>query len=273
MLSLQLIALAIVVTNVSSFGVAKASRFLKNSALNANIMDTAEAAGNFKDFISFAKATGIDKLLTGSDKYTVFAPTDEAFSKVPISVMESLASNPESLLEIIKFHVHPGIMNPTRTGRTLDTLMMGLDKFPKQLTVKVTNWECESFIFAGQEKPAKVTTMGIKCDNGLIHELNEVLLPYEGDVAPTVTFIGKGGISIEKTLQLSYYGTEKGKGRDAEGIKVAENYGPISVGETWKKAGNWDNALGYFDEVVEFYADKGGGGTLTGETKNEKAEK
>jgi uncharacterized surface protein with fasciclin (FAS1) repeats len=255
MFSTRILILAVIVGVANAFGAGKALRILRNTALNANIIETATAAGNFKTLLSLVKAAGLDGVLAADAKLTVFAPTDEAFAKIPAESLANLAKDPVALANVLKYHVHPGTMNPTRTGRTLDTLLMGEDSFPKQLTVKVTNWECESFIFAGQEKPAKVTTMGIKCDNGLIHEITEVLLPYEGNVPPSVTFIGKGGITIEKTLQLSYYGPEAGKGRDPEGIKggADKEYAPISVGDEWKRAGNWDNALGYFDDSVEYH--------------------
>ena len=261
---LRILALATLIAVVGAFNAAKSSCFLKNTALNANILDTAVSAGNFKRLIELVKIAGLADTLSKADsKLTLFAPTDEAFGNLPQDVLESLKRDPASLSKLLSFHVHPGVMNPTRTGRTLDTLMMGTDNFPKQLTIKVTNWECESFVFAGQEKPAKVTTMGIKCDNGLIHEITEVLLPYEGDLGPTVTFIGKGGITLEKTLQLSYYGPEEGKGRDLVKGDPNKVFEPISVGETWRRAGNWDNQLGYFDESVEYHNKKNAGEHLT----------
>lgn len=247
----RILLIAVGAAVAGAFGVAKSTRFLKTTALNANIVETAEKAGNFNTFVKLVKSAGLDGALSAAG-LTVFAPTDEAFAKIPTEVLESLASDPVSLSKVLQFHVHPGIMNPTRTGRTLDTLMIGADTFPKQLTIKVTNWECESFVFAGQETPAKVTTMGIKCDNGLIHEITEVLLPYEGDLPPSVTFIGMGGIKMAKTLQLSYYGSQEGTGKAINGDQK-EKYDPISVGTNWKKAGNWDNALGYFDDAVDYH--------------------
>jgi hypothetical protein len=64
--------------------------------------------------------------------------------------------------------------------------------------------------------------MGIKCDNGLIHAIDTVLIPYEGNRAPTVTFIGKGGITEKKTLQLSFYGSLEGTGFGVSGVTYAD---------------------------------------------------
>lgn len=250
MFAVRFLTFAVVVAVATSFGIVRTARF--NSALNANIVDTAAKVGIFNTLIAAVKAAGLTEALS-ADKLTVFAPTDEAFAKLPAGTVEALLADIPTLTRILKYHVHPGIMNPTRTGRTLDTLLEGADNFPKQLTIKVTNWECESYVFAGQETPAKVIEMGIKCDNGLIHVINEVLLPYEGNVGPTVTFIGLGGIKIAKTLQQAYYGPEAGKGRDPEGIKGGADkvYEPISVGSTWVRAGNWDNTPDYFAEEIK----------------------
>lgn len=248
---LRFLLVAVVAAVVGAFGVGKTSRYLKTTALNANIIETAEKAGNFNTFVKLVKSAGLDGALSANG-LTVFAPTDEAFAKIPAEILESLAGDAATLSSVLQFHVHPGVMNPTRTGRTINTLLVGADTFPKQLTIKVTNWECEAFVFAGQATPAKVTTMGIKCDNGLIHEITEVLLPYEGDLPPSVTFIGMGGIKMGKTLQLSYYGSQEGTGKAITG-DMKEKYDPISVGTNWKKAGNWDNAIGYFDEAVEYH--------------------
>ena len=250
MFIIRFLSLAVAIGVTAAFGAARTARLLRNTALNANIVETATADGNFKTLIAAVTAAGLADTLMGG-KFTLFAPTDEAFAKLPEGTVEALLADIPTLTRILKFHVHPGIMNPTRTGRTLDTLLEGNDNFPKQLTIKVTNWECESFVFAGQATPAQVTTMGIKCDNGLIHVINEVLLPYEGDVAPTVTFIGLGGIRIEKTLQLTYYGSQEGKGKGISGDKKEDEYAPISVGNTWIQAGNWDNTKDYFEEEIK----------------------
>ena len=249
MFAIRVVVLSVVLAFFSAFAPIKTARFLQNSALNANIIETAVGAGNFKTLVAAITAAGLVDALSGG-KFTVFAPTDEAFARLATGTVEALLADIPTLTKILQFHVHPGIMNPTRTGRTMDTLMLGADTFPKQLTVKVTNWECESFIFAGQSDPAKVTTMGIKCDNGLIHVISEVLLPYEGDVPPTVTFIGKGGLTEQKTLQLGYYGTEAGKGKGIGG--TAKEGGEMTrVGNTWVVAGNWDNTPDYFVEEIK----------------------
>ena len=79
--------------------------------------------------------------------------------------------------------------------------------------VKVTNWSCEMFLFGGQKDPSQVTTppgncdsgsnyQGVVCDNGVIHQINEVLIPYEGNIPPKITHIGAGDLDGSKVHSL-----------------------------------------------------------------------
>jgi len=98
-------------------------------------------------------------------------------------VMSGLLKDIPKLKKILLFHVVQGVQRPNRNGRSYETLLVE-NGFPKEISVKVTVDTTESFIWGGQENPAKVTAMSIAADNGVIHVIDEVLLPYEGDVAP-----------------------------------------------------------------------------------------
>jgi transforming growth factor-beta-induced protein len=142
----------------------------------ANIVETAEASG-FTTLVAALKATGLDKTLSGSDSYTVFAPTDAAFAKVDVA---ALLKDIPTLTNILLFHtVQGGAARPTRNGRSFTTLFDD-----KEISVKVTVDTVDSYIWGGQETPALVEKLDVKCDNGLIHIISEVLIPYEGTVAP-----------------------------------------------------------------------------------------
>jgi hypothetical protein len=65
-------------------------------------------------------------------------------------------------------------------------------------------------MWGGQDTPAAIVAQNIQCDNGLIHIVDQVLMPYEGDLAPKITFIGARDISGDQTLQQDYYGDLKG---------------------------------------------------------------
>jgi uncharacterized surface protein with fasciclin (FAS1) repeats len=188
------LAFAVILAVANAFariGTSISSRI--STSLKATILETAANSGRFSTLISAIKAAGLEQALAGPGPLTVFAPSDEAFSKLPPGTVEALLKDIPKLKNILLFHVHPGKLSPTRNGRTLDTLLIGEDNFPKQLTVKVTNWTCETYIWAGQENPAYIPEedMNIKCDNGLLHVVDEVLLPYEGTQPPKITFIGK----------------------------------------------------------------------------------
>lgn len=88
--------------------------------------------------------------------------------------------------------------------------------------------------------------MDILCDNGKIHVVNQVLLPYEGTQPPQITFIGKGDITGEKTLQTGYYGNEAGTGAgrnvpDSGWNKENAPKYKINLGDdSWREAANWE---------------------------------
>lgn len=145
---LQIVSVCIFLSAADAFAV-KTLRFLQNSALKANIVDTAAGAGNFKTLITALTAAGLSDVLSGPGPFTVFAPSDEAFAKLPPDTLAALLSDVPTLKNILQFHVHAGLMNPTRNGKSLDTLLIGQDDFPKQLSIKVLNWEMTPFVVGG----------------------------------------------------------------------------------------------------------------------------
>ena len=166
--------------------------------------------------------------------------------------MDDLLRNIEMLKRILLYHIHPGKLSPTRNGRTLDTLLIGEDGFPKQLTVKVTNWSCDVFIWGGQESPAPVSQQDILCDNGRIHVVEEVLLPYEGSQPPQITFIGKRDMTGDKTLQTGYYGDMKGvSANPVDRWRPDAKFDELKVGDTWVAAANWDFEKTYYKKNLE----------------------
>jgi uncharacterized surface protein with fasciclin (FAS1) repeats len=92
--------------------------------------------------------------------------------------LSALLKDIPKLTSILTYHVVADSVRPTRNGRTYDTVN------GKEISVKVTVDTVQSFIWGGQESPALVTALDVKCDNGLIHIIDTVLLPYEGSSAP-----------------------------------------------------------------------------------------
>lgn len=241
--SLLLLGLVATLTNSYCVGFLSTSNFRQNSYLKANIVDTAVECGKFKTFVAAVNAAGLSSTLSGAGPFTVFAPNDEAFAKLPSGTVDALLNDIPRLKQILQFHIVPRKMSPTRNGRNEDTLLVSSSNgFPKQLTIKIKNWELDTFVFTGQTNIPQVQTFDIKCDNGLIHEINEVLVPYEEDFAPQISFIGEGDLTGTPSLQLSYYGVHEGKGRHGEVYDgpADAKFEKFSVGSTWKIAGNWD---------------------------------
>ena len=135
----------------------------------ADIVDTAVAAGSFTTLAKALEAAGLIDALKGKGPFTVFAPTDAAFAKLPAGTIESLLQpeNKEKLKAILLYHVVPGKVTATDViklnGRSVKTLQGGMFKVNSKHGVRVDN--------------AKVTQTDIKASNGVIHVIDTVLLP------------------------------------------------------------------------------------------------
>ncbi|MFZ4585706.1 MAG: fasciclin domain-containing protein [Acidimicrobiia bacterium] len=139
------------------------------------------AAGNpdFSTLVSFVKEAGLVDTLSGPGPFTVFAPTNEAFAKVPPAVVAKLKANPELLKKVLTYHVYagkalaadvtklPGVDTPQ--GATIKMV----DGTP--LTVKVSGGKVTLTDATGQV--VNVTKTDIEGSNGVIHVIDGVLLP------------------------------------------------------------------------------------------------
>ena len=135
------------------------------SAANAkDIVDTAVSAGTFKTLATALQAAGLVETLKGDGPFTVFAPTDAAFAKIPKADLDALLADKEKLAAVLTYHVVPGKVMAkdvkagkvkTVQGSSLTVSTMG--------GVKVDN--------------AKVTSTDIVADNGVIHVIDTVVIP------------------------------------------------------------------------------------------------
>ena len=139
------------------------------TAKPANIVETAIAAGQFKTLAAALEAAGLVDALTGDGPFTVFAPTDEAFAKLPAGALESLLKpeNKEKLKSILLYHVVPGNVTAKQVmklnGGTVKTLEGGSIKVSTLHGVTVDD--------------ARVTKTDIHASNGVIHVIDTVLMP------------------------------------------------------------------------------------------------
>lgn len=134
------------------------------------IVETAVGAGKFNTLVAAVKAAGLAEALSGKGPFTVFAPTDEAFAKLPKGTVETLLKpeNKEKLVAILKYHVVSGSYPAAKVVATdsLETLQGG------KLTIKKT----DDGVFVDK---AKVSATDVMCSNGVIHIIDSVVLPAE----------------------------------------------------------------------------------------------
>lgn len=138
---------------------------IAQAAEEKTIVETAVAAGDFDTLVAAVKAAGLAETLSGAGPFTVFAPTDAAFAKLPAGTVEALLANPEKLKSILLFHVVSGsVMAKGVTGLKTAPTVFGQD-----LTVDASD--------GVKINGATVTAADIVCSNGVIHVIDTVLLP------------------------------------------------------------------------------------------------
>jgi uncharacterized surface protein with fasciclin (FAS1) repeats len=138
------------------------------AAKAADIVDTAASAGDFKTLVAAIEAAGLVETLKGKGPFTVFAPTDAAFAKLPAGTLEDLLKpeNKDKLTAILTYHVVAGkIMSADIAGKTEMVESVEGDKLTVDAMkgVKIDN--------------ATVTSADIEASNGVIHVIDKVLLP------------------------------------------------------------------------------------------------
>lgn len=130
-----------------------------------NIVETAAAAGNFNTLIAALKQADLVETLKGEGPFTVFAPTDDAFAKIPKEQLDALLADKAQLVKVLTYHVVPGKV------MAADVAMMETAE-----TVEGQSLQIRS---AGgvQVNDAQVIKADIAASNGVIHVIDEVMLP------------------------------------------------------------------------------------------------
>jgi uncharacterized surface protein with fasciclin (FAS1) repeats len=155
--------------NILAASAIVAAGFLATTqAYAADIVDTATAAGNFKTLVAAIQAAGLVDTLKGKGPFTVFAPTDEAFAKLPKGTVKDLLkpANKAKLVSILTYHVVPGkVMAADIAGKDMQvkTLQGSELHIAAKTGVKVND--------------ANVVKADVAADNGVIHVIDTVLMP------------------------------------------------------------------------------------------------
>jgi uncharacterized surface protein with fasciclin (FAS1) repeats len=138
--------------------------FAALSAQAKDIVDTAVSAGTFKTLASALGAAGLVETLKGKGPFTVFAPTDEAFAKIPKADLDKLLADKARLTAVLTYHVIPGkVMAKDVVAGKVKTVQ------GSELSIGVAGGVTVD--------GAKVTATDIVADNGVIHVIDRVVLP------------------------------------------------------------------------------------------------
>lgn len=135
---------------------------------SANIVETAAAAGSFTTLVTAVKAAGLVETLSGPGPFTVFAPTDAAFARLPAGTLDALLKDKAKLASILTYHVVPG-----------KVMAADVIKANGAKPATVNGKALDIVVRAGKVyvNGAQVTTADIQTSNGVIHVIDAVVLP------------------------------------------------------------------------------------------------
>jgi uncharacterized surface protein with fasciclin (FAS1) repeats len=166
MTKLRLSTAALIATAAAIVAVGAPAASSTPTAAQKNLVQTAAAAGQFKTLVSLVKQAGLAKTLSGKARYTVFAPTDAAFAKVPKATLRALAADKAKLRAVLLYHVVAGRVTAA--------------KVTKLRSAKTLNGATVQIRVRGgmvYVNGAKVVKPDVSASNGVIHVVNKVLIP------------------------------------------------------------------------------------------------
>ena len=139
--------------------------FAIGSSHAADIVDTAKSAGSFNTLIAAVQAAGLVDTLKGPGPFTVFAPTDAAFAKIPKAKLDALLKDKAALTKVLTYHVVPGSV-------------MAADVKPGMVkTVEGSAFKVSAKGGTVMVDKAQVVKTDIAADNGVIHVIDSVIMP------------------------------------------------------------------------------------------------
>lgn len=136
----------------------------------ADIVEVAIAAGSFKTLVKAVQAAGLVETLKGKGPFTVFAPTDDAFAKLPKGTVEGLLKDIPKLKLVLTYHVVPGKV------MSADVVKLKTAKTVQGQEVKIdaSKWHLHKNV---KINDANVVKADVVADNGVIHVIDKVILP------------------------------------------------------------------------------------------------
>jgi uncharacterized surface protein with fasciclin (FAS1) repeats len=161
-----LVLVAVLATAAVALGGSDSSAPQASEAPKKNIVETAVGAGKFDTLVSLVKSAGLAETLSGKGPYTVFAPTDRAFKKVPAKTLESLGNDRKALRRVLLYHVAEGRYPAARVARKRSIPTLAGPRVQVQVRKGVV-----------RVGGARVVTPNVRASNGVIHAINRVLIP------------------------------------------------------------------------------------------------
>ena len=164
---LAVLGLVLALGSVPAFAGGSCSGSSATQAANSNdIVATAVSAGSFNTLVAAVEAAGLVETLQSEGPFTVFAPTDEAFAKLPEGTVESLIADPDALREVLLYHVVP--------GKVMAADVITLDSATTAQGSDVAIVLAEGGV---RINDANVTATDIETSNGVIHVIDNVIIP------------------------------------------------------------------------------------------------
>lgn len=136
----------------------------------ADIVEMAIAAGNFKTLVKVVQAADFVGTLKGEGPFTVFAPTDEAFAKLPEGTIEGLFKDIPRLKSILSYHVVVGKVLAADVAKRRNATTVG----GEQVRIDSSRWHLHRNV---KVNDAEIIKADIMADNGVIHVIDRVLMP------------------------------------------------------------------------------------------------
>ena len=170
---------------------------------DGTIVETAVAAGNFKTLVAAVQAAQLVDTLNGKGPFTVFAPTDEAFAKLPKGTLEMLLKpeNKAKLAAILTYHVVPGSV------KAADVV-----KLKNAATVQGQRVDIKVDAGKVMVDGANVVATDVACSNGVIHVIDTVILPVDGTIVDVAAKNGSFNTLVAAVKAAGLVETLSGKG-------------------------------------------------------------
>lgn len=168
-----------------------------------DIVDTAVSAGSFQTLVTAVKAAGLVETLKGEGPFTVFAPTDDAFAKIPKETLSALLEDKEALTAVLTYHVVPG-------------KVLAKDVIELNAAKTVNGQEAAITVNDGKVRidDANVVKTDINCSNGVIHVIDTVIMPKD---------------IVEKAASIDAFSTLVAAVKAAGLVDTLKGEGPFTV--------------------------------------------